>query len=497
MKPKETLIALDVGTTSVKGLLCDTEGVVLDSFAASYPTYYPDSLSVEQDAQEVFGAVVEVVKSLMARGGVEPSSVAGLVFAGILHSMVPVDSDGNALGRALIWADKRAIGQSERIAGELDVEEVKGRTGCTLHPMYYLPRLLWFRERARDIAMRTHKFVSIKEYILHRLFGRFVVDRSIASGTGLWNMHTLDWDEDLLRAAGVDRGRLSDVVETTHLFRGLGPEWAAAIGLLEGTPCIVGGADGPLAHLGSVGLADDSMSMTIGTGAALRLKTARPAVPAGMEGWCYYMAEGTWLLGGVIQDAGIVLKWFCDTFLRTGDEVKDYELLNSYAAEVDPGAGGIVFFPFLGGERCPHENPRVRGSLLGLSFNHSLKHMARALMEGISYRLFSVYRMLAAGGELDLVVTGGVLKSPVWLQIISDFFGRSLWLPDAREGSAWGAILIGLRALGVIPNLEGVSRFVGRRGKITPNEENHRVYEVVFRTYERAYGGVTNFFSGC
>ncbi len=488
MIKSEYIIALDTGTTSTKGMLYRIDGGIECVRSQTYRTYYPGPNMVEQDPEEVLGAVVKVVHDIISDNRINPAAVSALVFCGILHSFLPVDRDGNPLSRAIIWGDSRCTEQSGRLRKELNAETVKSRTGCGIHPLYYLPRLAWFHEEAGDLFNKTFKIISIKEFILFHLFKQFLIDRSTASGTGIWNMSNLKWDDELLSSVGIKTGMFSRIEETTFTLQGLGKEYALRMGLLEGTPGVIGAADGPSAHLGSVGLADNAMSITIGTSGALRRRLSKPEVIPGLEAWCYYLTEGNWLLGGVTHDAGMVMKWLFNQFIKESiNKAESLDAINAYASEIGPGAGGLLFFPFFGGERSPHYNPSARGAVLGLSFNHGKKHLIRALMEGISYRLYSNYRMLAPGDDLELIVSGGILKSAVWLQITADFFGKKLWKPDAAEASAFGAVLIALRALGVINSIEKVNEYVGHSGFIDFDAGNHKLYQKICRSYDDIY----------
>jgi gluconokinase len=482
------LIAVDIGTTSTKALLYRVGGAIENYASQSYPTYYPQPGFVEQDPEEILSAVIQVISALVEKTEVHPQSILAITFGGVWQSMMAVDSHCQALSRAMIWADIRALKQNERLQAELTTEEIRERTGCTLHPMYFLSRLMWFQEEVPEIFRRSHKFISIKEYILYHLFGQFVVDRSIASGTGILRMSTMDWDEELLEKVGVGSEKFSLVLEPTTILKGLKPAIASQTGLLAGTPGVVGAADGALSHLGSVGLADDKMSMMVSTGAALRKRLTRPQILPGTEAWCYYLMENNWLMGGIVQDAGNVMKWFTDHFVaEDGTEDRVFALINEYAKEVEPGADGVVFLPFLGGERCPFYRPEARGTVHGLRFSHTKKHLIRALMEGISYRLYSVYKMLAGDSEPELVVAGGLLKSPVWMQITADFFGKRLWKPKIEEAAAWGGILLGLRALGIIDEIGKITEWVEVEGKQEPNPEVHRKYQSIYDSYDKLY----------
>ncbi len=489
MNRGEYIISVDIGTTSAKGMLYRIGGHIECQEDCGYNTYYPQQGFVEQDPDEVLRAVVEVLQSLVEKSRVHTRTVAAISFGGIWQSILPVDRLGKPLTRAILWSDSRSVNQSRRLRGEMKGEEVKTRTGCSIHPMYFLPRLAWFKEEAGEVYRQTHKFVSIKEYVLYHLYGRFAVDRSIASGTGVFRMSRADWDGELLHTIGVGVETLSEVMETTtFLGNGLKDEIASRTGLLTGTPGVLGAADGALSHLGSVGVSEERMSLTVGTGSALRRRLSEPKVLEGKEAWCYYMTEGNWLLGGVVHDAGNVLRWFADSFISSGsEEEKVFEIINAFAEEIEPGAEGLVFLPFLAGERCPYHRPEARGAIHGLTFTHGKKHLARALMEGVSYRLYSVYEMLAGESRPELVVTGGLLKSSTWLKITADFFGKKLWKPRIKEASAWGGVLIGLRALGVIDRIEDIDRWVDLEGKQEPDLKTHRIYQKVYSSYQRLY----------
>lgn len=482
------LISVDIGTTNVKAVLYRQERGIDGLETESCATSYPRPGYVEQDPEEVLAAVARAIRRLVESTRVPSREIDAIVFDGVWQSLVPVDGDGRALGRALIWADTRAIQQNERLKERLDSEEVKRRTGCSLHPMYVLSRLEWMREEAPDVYRRADRFISIKEYVIQRLFAVRKVDRSIASGTGVWNMSTMDWDANLLSEVGLTPNHFSECVEPTHVLPGLTRESASRLGLREGTPGVIGAADGAQSHLGSIGLAETRMSLTVGTGAALRRRMSSPGILPGTEAWCYYLAEGNWLLGGVLHDAGNALRWFADTLMPpVGEDDDVFSQMNRLSAETPLGAEGLCFIPLLGGERCPHYRPQAKGALYGLTFSHTRAHLVRALMEGLAYNLYSVYRMLVPDSEPDLVVTGGILKSPIWLQIVADFFGKTLWLPRIPEAAAWGGVLLGLRALGAIGSLEEATSLVAFSGQQDPDQACHARYRDLLGTYERLY----------
>jgi gluconokinase len=230
------------------------------------------------------------------------------------------------------------------------------------------------------------------------------------------------------------------------------------------------------------------MSLTVGTGAALRRRLTAPQIIPESEAWCYYLAEDNWLLGGVMHDAGNTMRWFADNYFSSKDSSLDvFTHINQLAAKINPGADGMLFLPLLGGERCPHDIPEAKGTISGLSFVHGRAHMSRALMEGIAYHLYAIYRMLTLDSEPELVITGGILKSPTWLSIVADLFGRTLWLPRIREASAWGGVLLGLKTLGEIDSLEESESFIELEGKVTPDPEHRKRYKDIIVNYDNLH----------
>jgi len=482
---RSCIISVDIGTSSVKALLCEVGGAAIAEERITYATYYPRPGWVEQDPDEILAALVLAVRNLMAAAGCAPGSIAAVVFGGIWQSLLPIDAQDRPLCRATIWSDLRSTAQNAALRSSLDVEAVKAATGCSLHPMYHLSRLMHLKEEAPELFRRADRFVSIKEYLLTRLFGTRLVDYSLASGTGVWNLQAMDWDAGLLALAGLDRARFSDCVEPTTLLPGLKREFAAEMGLLPGTPGVIGAADGALAHLGAVGLRGDRLSLSVGTSVAMRRCVDSPRVVRGSEAWCYYLAEGSWLLGGVLHDGGNTLGWLGDTAFGAENDGK-FAAMSRAAGEVAPGAEGLFFLPFFGGERSPRYRPDTRGTIHGLSFNHGRGHLVRALMEGLAYCMDSVYAVLAAGSAPEIVVTGGILKSPTWLGIVADSLGTVLHLPGVDESAAWGGVLLGTRAIGACSTLAEAAADLAEAGVVRPDPARQAAY----RKLNEAYAGL-------
>ena len=488
MSGKNYIVSLDIGTTHVKALLSNLKADVIDITTEDYKTLYPGPEMVEQNPDEVLYAVVKSIKSLINKNNIRKDDKVNFVFAGILHSFLPIDKNGNKLNNALIWADTRSVKESDYLRGILDIEDVRYRTGCSIHPLYYLPKLLWFKKNASDIFKKTWKFISIKEYIIFKLFGQLLVDRSIASGTCIWNMHTLNWDENLLNTIGISSKYFSQVVGTTTNLKKLKNEYLEIFNIKD-TSAIIGSSDGPLAHLGSAGISNKSISLTIGTGAAVRSLVNNPTFIPSKEVWCYYMAENKWLIGGVVHDAGMALKWLIDNIIdnKLSQSKNPFVRIDRIVEQIRPGSENLLFLPFIGGERSPHYNPSIRGVIFGLSYIHFKGHIARSLMEGISYRLYTVYKMIKNYKEGKIIITGGILKSPNWLQITSDFFGENFFIPKIKEASAYGGVLLELKALDIIKDFKRVNDFVKYQKELKCNLKIHRKYTEITKRYNELY----------
>jgi len=418
-----------------------------------------------------------------------------LCFSSAMHSMIPVDMAGNPLDRMQTWADSRAQDYSEDFKASADANDMYFKTGCPIHPMYPLFKILWYRNERPELFARTAKFVGIKEYICHHLFGRYVVDESIASATAIYNIHTRTWDEDLLKIIGITAENLSEVLPTTYIERNMKPEVAMMLGLSPDTAIILGASDGVLSTLGSGAVNPGQVTAMIGTSGAVRMITNKPQADEKKRTWCYNLAGDTWVLGGALSNGGVAFRWARDKFATTEQHVAEklgldtYEILGRYAEQKPAGCEGLIMLPLFSGERAPHYNANARGVLFGLNLNHGKRHLVRATLEGIIYRMFSIFKSLeeVAGEVNEIRVGGSFTRSRVWVQIMADVFGRVIHVPGEPEGSAFGAAVLGMYALGMISDLKEVEKFITIKESYYPNEENREIYQRLFAIYERIY----------
>nr|MDQ2693896.1 gluconokinase [Pseudomonadota bacterium] len=429
--------------------------------------------------------VIQCLKRTLKDSGIAPPALAGVAFSAAMHSLIAVDDGHRPLTASITWADNRAAPWAEVLNRDHNGHGIYRRTGTPIHPMSPLVKILWLRESQPELFARAAKFISIKEYVFHRLFGRYVVDHSIASATGLLNLEHLDWDREALAAAGIDAGRLSALVPTTHVLRGLDAAVVRQTGLDPATPFVVGANDGVLSNLGVNAIAPGSVAVTIGTSGAIRTVIDRPRTDPRGRTFCYALTDRHWVIGGPVNNGGMILRWLRDQLAAAETEtarrlgLDPYEILTRIAERVRPGADGLLFHPFLAGERAPYWNADLRGSFFGLALHHRKEHLIRAVLEGIIFNLYGVLLALEElmGAPVRIQATGGFARSALWRQIMADIFNRPVHVPQSFESSCLGAAVLGLYALGRVDSLAVVEGMVGSTHHHDPDPDRVGVYQ--------------------
>jgi len=489
------ILGIDIGTTGCKCIVADLEGKCLGEGSSPYSILSPHASWAEQDPEAVFAGVMEAVRRAVLTSRVSPENIWALSFGGTLHSLLAVDREGIPLTKALIWADTRSKDCSLLLREEHNAHQIYKRTGCPVHPIYPASKIVWIHENLPSAYRKTYKFISLKEYVLHKLLNRYLVDRSIASATGLFNIHNLDWDYDTLGIVGIMADRLSEHVATTTVVEGLEPRYAQAMGIRSDVLIVIGAGDGLLSNLGAGSVGPGQLTCMIGTSGAVRVLSVEPKLDEKERTWCYLLTDKAWVVGGAVNNAGLVYQWFREKFYPIGE--KKYKTLDEEAAQVGVGSEGLIFLPYLTGERSPNWNPNARGVLFGLSLRHDHRHFLRAIMEGVAYGMYSLLLALEeVTGEIrEIRGSGGFLLSPLWVQIVTDVFGREIIVPQVVETTALGAVLLAMYALGQIEDLREVREYVPIKACYTPNMKTHQLYLRLFDIYQGVYQGVVGRFS--
>ncbi|MBM7551716.1 gluconokinase [Thalassobacillus pellis] len=477
----DIIIAVDIGTTSTKALAYDRKGKIWAEEEKGYPLYSPVPTKKEQDADEIYQAVKWTLANVASQVANQDGRVAGVGFSAAMHSLLAVDENGSLLTNVITWADQRSVEEAEALK-KGDGHEIYLRTGTPIHPMSPLTKLLWFKNNEPDIFNKAAKWISIKEYIFYQLFHRYVVDYSIASATGLFHLANSDWDKGALETAGITEEQLSRPVSTSHVMKGLDSTVAESLHLAPDTPFVVGASDGVLANIGVGAVEEGSVACTIGTSGAIRTVVDRPSVDPKGRIFCYALTEDRWVIGGPINNGGIAFRWARDELFADISEAVSsgevYNLLTAKAEKVRPGADGLLFLPYLTGERAPFWNADTKGMFFGLTLNHGREHMVRSVLEGVMFQMYSVViALIEAGVEpFEYRAGGGFARSELWRQIMADVFEAEIVVPESHQNSCLGAAWLTMKALGMVDDLASIKQVIHTKVKHGPIDENLPVY---------------------
>ena len=479
------MIGVDIGTTSTKAVLFRETGEIIQQANYGYELFTPNVSIAEQDPEEIFEAVLDSIAEVMHLSNIDSKDVSFISFSSAMHSVIAVGEDNEPLTACITWADNRSHAWTEKLQYGGHGHHIYSKTGTPIHSMSPLSKIIWLENDYPSIAEKTKKYIGIKEYVFYKLFQQYIVDYSIASATGLMNLESLTWDQEALQAAGITEDKLSSLVSTKKIITGCKAAEAKRMGISSETKFVIGASDGVLSNIGVGAINEGDVAVTIGTSGAIRTMTSQPKTDEKGRVFCYALTEDHWILGGPVNNGGIVLRWLRDELAANEVEAakrlgkNPYDMLTDIAEQVEAGSNGLLFLPYLAGERAPFWNPNMRGSFIGLTLNHKKEHMIRAVLEGVMFNLYSV--LIALIEVMDTPVssikaTGGFSQSPLWRQMMSDIFEAEVTIPKSYESSCLGACLLGLYAEGKIANFEVVHDMVGTTYQHTPEADQVRTY---------------------
>ena len=467
-------LGIDIGTTSVKAVAFDVNGDLLLSQSVEYGMQHPQASRSEQDPVEIYDAFISVTRDTMRQLKGKPAFIS---FSAAMLSIMAVDHNGEPLTPLIIWADNRAASIATSFTNNGQADFFYHRTGVPVHAMSPLLKLFWLKENEPGIYNAAHKFIGIKEYIFHRLLGYFIVDASIASATGLLNLHTLEWEEEILELLSLETSKLSEVVSAKSVFYILSNDEQLAF--LSHIPMVIGASDGALANAGT-DARNDILAITIGTSGAARCIVNSPVTDKGMRHFCYHVKEDEYIIGGANNNGAVVLQWLKEQVLESGES---YEELFAEAAAVKPGSDGLIVLPYILGERAPFWNSSAKGVFFGVTRQHTKAHFLRAVMEGVVFSMVSIAQVLQEKNVLTAVyASGGFVKSELWLQILADVLQLPVHVSGAMEASAYGAVILGAEALMMDAKFD--HRILR---SFYPAGENSTLYRQAFSKFERLY----------
>lgn len=486
-------IAIDLGTTHTKAVIVNENGKVLHTGKAIVTSFQQQEGEHTQDAEAIFQNVLALLKECI--GYLKEDNIACVSFSAGMHSFMTVDNNGKPLMRAMTWADSQSKKYAQALRSSDQGKEIFKYTGTAIHGMSPLCKLLWLKNEKPGIFTAAYKFISIKEYIFFRLFGKFIVDEGITCSTGLYNIYEHTWHQTSLQLANIDAAKLSEVVEVTHYETALLPAIKDELNIAYDIPFVMGGNDGCLANLGCGALSPQTAVLTLGTSGAVRLTIPVPAPKEPQGLFRYILTKELYVTGGPINNGGIVLEWFAKNFLQMPLYEKDnFNAVMQLAACSSATAEGLLFLPYLLGERAPVWDEDTSGIFYGLKMNHNQAHLTRAVIEGISFSLLQILENIQQQNNTveAVYVSGFVTNSSFWLQLLADMFGKNIILNDVADASAMGAAFMAMYATGFITDLGEVNKFINPSKVFTPNAAVHKIYLNHFEVYKKLYPAFKN-----
>ena len=486
----DCILTIDINTSAVKIHAFDMNGRVICWKKGSYPTFHPQPDYSEQDPEQIFITTLYILKNLLNEH-IHPKKykVKAICFSSSMHSVLPVDKSGNPLGNAIIWADNRGAKEAELLKKLPQNESIYHATGTPIHPMSPLIKITWLKNNDQERFAQTYKFISVKEYVTKQLTGEYVIDHSIASSTGLFDIHKLNWHQESLDFAGISADRLSEPVSVFNDDLILKKEYCVTLGLSQKTKLIIGSSDGCLATLGAGIIGEGKATITIGSSGAVRVAGRQVLRDEKQRFFNYLLTDGYYISGGPTNNGGVVFEWFARQFGDFSEGLEFEDVLNDLfkiAAQVKSGSEGLLFLPYLLGERAPLWNANARGMYFGLNINHEQKHFVRATLEGILFEMYSIGKILETHRNFeDIYINGAYASLPLWTQILADMFGKTVHINDNHDSVAMGAALLAFTKLGVYSNLEEAAATVKSIETYEPNLKNHDNYMKYFMIFER------------
>lgn len=483
------LIGIDTSTTATKSLLMDEKGEIVAVASTAYPFETPHPLWSEQHPHLWWDGSVQSIREVLATSNIDPAEVVGVGLTGQMHGLVLLDEEGEVLRPAILWNDQRTGKQCDDIRLKLGKENLVCITGNDALPGFTAPKILWVKEHEPHIYSRVHQILLPKDYVRYKLSDAFATDKAGAGGTALLDLATRDWSPKVLAGLEILAEFLPDTYEGTEVTGIITPQAARATGLRAGTPVVGGGGDQAAQSVGVGAIEEGIVALTLGTSGVVFATVNEPFYePEGRLHAFPHALPGKWHLMGVMLSAAGSLRWYRDT-LAPGVDYDD--LLAAPVTDIPVGSEGLLFLPYLTGERTPHPDPLARGAFVGLTVRHGLPHMTRALLEGVAFGLrdsFELMKGVGLGAIRQVRVSGGGARSPLWRQILADVLGAELVTVNTTEGAAYGAALLAGVGVGIWPDGESACAATVRiTGSTVPTPDAVNAYHNFYKRYQSLY----------
>lgn len=481
-------LGMDISTTGSKALLIDQQGAVLGSASSPHTLSTPKPLWSEQDPQEWWQAAISSIRSLITQTQIDPHQIAAIGLTGQMHGLVLLDEDGEVLRPAILWNDQRTQAQCDQIHQIIGREKFIQISGNVALPGFTAPKILWVAQHEPEIYARARHVLLPKDYIRYKLTNVYAMDKADGSGTVLFDIKTRDWSDELLEALQIPREWMPQAYEGPQITGTISREAAALTGLLEGTPVVAGGGDQAAQAVGVGAVEPGIIGLTVGTSGVVFATTPSGLIePEGrLHAFCHAV-PGLWHFMGVMLSAAGSLQWYRDT-LAPGISFDD---LLQEAEAVPPGCEGLLFLPYLSGERTPYPDPLARGAFIGLTLRHTRAHMTRAVLEGVAFGLKDCFNLILNAGLEQITqirASGGGTKGALWRQILADVLESELVMVNTSEGAAFGAALLAGVGAGAWQDvLSACHQTIKIIGHTQPNPDSYQAYRHAHSIYQKLY----------
>ena len=490
------ILAHDLGTSGNKATLFSEKGELVGSEVFSYDAHYFNGTWVEQDAEDWWNAVCHTSKSLITITGIDPKNIAAISFSGQMMGCLCVDRNGNPLRPSMIWADQRAIKQAKQIEEHISQWDFYHIVGHRNTASYGIQKLMWVRDHEPELYEQTYKTLNAKDFIVLRLTGNFYTEYSDGNSNGCFDLNNLKWSEEILSYANIDPDKLPELKPSTFIAGGVTEAAAKACGLAAGTPVVLGGGDGVATNVGSGSISPGKTYSCMGTSAWITTTSEKPIFDDQMRTvtWAH-IVPGLYAPNGTMQYAGGSYHWMKNTLCKM--EAYDarlngkspYDYMNSEIEKSPVGANGIIFLPYLLGERAPRWDPNAKGAFIGLKPENTHGDMLRSVLEGVTMNLSIVLDVLRTQVDIkEILVLGGGAKGAIWRQIMADVYDAKITVPALlEEAGSMGAAVTGGVGVGLFKDFSVIDNFIKINAVHTPDPSAVQAYTSLKELFDECY----------